>query len=97
MKGYGEQVAARPFTTNQEDLLSLYGFVRGHGPGKKREPCARKMDLSGKRFDATAAFRCLLRAQIFLPMIIVLAALGFWVGEPRMPAACVHPECIIQR
>jgi hypothetical protein len=67
MKGYGEQVAALPFTTNQEDLLSLYGFMRGHGPLQKREPCARKIDLSRKRFDATATFRCLPREQVFLP------------------------------
>jgi len=41
MKGYGEQVAALPFTTNQEDLLSLYGFMRGHGPPTKpRALCA---------------------------------------------------------
>jgi hypothetical protein len=60
MKGYGEQVAALPFTTNQEDLLSLYGFMRGMDPLQNREPCARKIDLSRKRFDATEAFRWLL-------------------------------------
>jgi len=27
LKGYEEQVAVQAFITNQEDLLSLYGFV----------------------------------------------------------------------
>src|SRR4051812_13307595 len=36
-------------------------------PLQSREPCARKIDLSRKSFDATTAFRCLPRVQIFLP------------------------------
>jgi hypothetical protein len=48
MKGYGEEVAVPAFTTNQEDLLSLYGFMRGHGRLQKRDLFARKIDFSRK-------------------------------------------------
>ena len=46
MKGYEEHVAAPPFTTNQEELLSLYGFMGGRSGRQSGRLLLRKIDFA---------------------------------------------------
>jgi len=52
MKGYEEHLAVLPFTTNEEDLLSLYGFMCGHEIQEMVRSFAPEIDFSRERFDA---------------------------------------------
>jgi len=72
-------------------------FCAGPWAGQKARALCAEDGFIGQALRRDRSISVFASSADFLADDNVLAALGFWVGEPRMPAACVHPECIIQR